>query len=557
MGIPSITMKVLSNGLGQLPASSAQVCTKLGICSAGKVNTLYPEADPTTAQQQLGVGPLVEAVCDTLTVAGGSVVAVPLNPSSAGSLGAVDTTGATGTGALTLSAAPAQPVDLKIYTGGALGAMAFQYRINGGAWSAPVPTSSGGPFSYLVPGTLTVVTFAAQTYTGGDVWTVSKLGGITVVGSGTAGWVTQVSSPLDAYALVFSIVTAGALGAGVFTVSADGGNSQIGGNILIPGGGAYAVPGTGVVVSFSAATYNVGSVYKAQATGAGFSTSDVTNAMAVVLADPTEFGFFHVVGQPSTAAGSASLAAVADTQAQNAFAAFRYIFGIVECPVTEGDAAVAAAYSNFVSDRVMVCAGDIGHISPINSRVIRRNCATVVTTRLSATQPKEHPGKVKSGALKNVKTIYRDEARTPYLDAQRFTTLRTWPKKAGYFTTRGNMMADSGSDFSSVMRRRVMDQALGFLYAALVEIVNDELAVDPKTGFIYEPVAAALERYIRNTIIAGLNGNVVDCTVTISRTEPILTTNNFPASVGLLPYGYAEYITGTIGFVNPALQQAA
>ena len=556
MALPSITLTVLSNGLGQLPASSANVCTKLGICSVGIPNTLYPEADVSTAQTQLGAGPLVEAVVDSLIVAGGTVVAVPLNPSTPGTLGAVDATGATGTGVVTVSSAPVQPIDVSIVTGGALGTMTFKYRINGGPYSAAIPTT-GGSFSYAVPGTLTTLTFAAQTYTAAAVFTISKLGVVTIVGTGTASWVTQASSPLDAYAIVATIVTAGALGVGVFTVSVDGGNNQVGGNILIPSGGSYAIPGTGVVLAFSAATYNLADFYKAATTPASFSTSDVTTAMAAVLADPTEFGFFHVIGQPANSAGAASMSAVIDTQAQNAFAAFRFIFGINECPTSESDSTVASAYANFVSDRTMVCAGDIAHISAVNGRVVRRNCSTVVATRLALVKPKEHPGKVKTGAVKNVKSIYRDEFKTPYLDAQRFTTMRTWPKKRGYFITRGMMMADNGSDFSNVMNRRVMDVALGYLYQALLQIANDELAVDPKTGFIYEPVAARLERFIRNAIIVGLDGNVIDATVTVSRTEPILTSKRFPASVGLLPYGYSEFITGTIGFVNPALQAAA
>ena len=180
MPIPSITLTVLSNGLGQLPASSANVCTKLGICSAGTPNVLYPEADTTTAQTQLGAGPLVEAVVDSLTVAGGTVVAVPVNPSTPGSFGAVDSTGASGSGVVSVSAAPVAPIDVKISTGGTLGTMAFQVRVNGGAYSAPVVTTAGS-FSYLVPGTLTTLTFAAQNYTATAVFTVSKLGAITLV----------------------------------------------------------------------------------------------------------------------------------------------------------------------------------------------------------------------------------------------------------------------------------------------------------------------------------------------------------------------------------------
>ncbi len=557
MPIPSITLVVLGNGLGSLPPSSADTCAKLGICSGGTPNVLYPEADIDTAKSQLGVGPLVEGVVDTLSVAGGTVLAMPLTPSTAGSVGTVDTSLATAiaTAILTPTLAPAKVIDVKIVTGGILGTMTFQYRLDGGAYSAII-TSTGGSFSYRVPGTLTTLTFSAQTYTALAVWTIAKTGAISLSGTGTVGWVTQVSSPLDAYNVWVTVATGGALGVGVFTYSLDGGNTTSG-QVLIPSGGLYAIPGTGVVLGFAAATWVLGDVYKFSCTPASFGTSDVTTAVTALLADPTEFGFFHIMGQPTNSAGAVSMSAVVDTQAQAAFANFRFIFGIHECPTSESDSTIATTYANFVSDRTMVCAGDIGHLSSVTpGRVIRRNCSIVVASRLSATKPKEHPGKVKSGAVKNVKSLYRDEATTPYLDAQRFTTMRTLRKKRGYFITRGNMMADSGSDFANVMNRRVMDVALGYLYQALLDILNDELAVDPKTGFIYEPIASALERFIRNQIIVGLAGNVIDAKVSISRTEPILTTKRFPCSVGLVPYGYAEFITGTIGFVNPALQAA-
>lgn len=555
MPIPFISLTVLGNGLGQLPPSSANVCAKLGICSAGVPNTLYPEADIATAQAQLGVGPLVEATVDSLSVAGGTVIAVPLNPSTAGSFGSVDSTGATA-GSLTVSAAPAQTIDLQIVTGGTPGTMTFKWRLNGGAYSAPVATT-GTTFSFLVPGTLTTVTFSNNSYTSTATWTISKLGVISLSGTGTVGWVTQVSSPLDAYSIWATIVTGGALGTGVFTYSVDGGNNTSG-QVLLPSGGAYAIPNTGVVLTFSAATYVVNDVFKVQANAASFGTTDVTNALTALLADPTEFGFFHIIGQPANAAAAASMAAVVDTQAQNAFAAFRFVFGVHECPTSESDSTVATAFANFVSDRTMVCAGDIGHISSITAgRVIRRNCSTVVATRLAAVKAKIHPGKVADGAVKNVKNIFRDEFKTPYLDAQRFTTMRTWPKRRGFYITRGMMMADQGSDFANVQNRRVMDIALGFLYQGLLQIVNSEVPVDPKTGFLYGPYAEAIEKSLRNTIIVGLDGNAIDVRVAVSRTEPILTTKRFPASVGIIPYGYAEFIYGTIGFVNPALQQAA
>lgn len=556
--LPGISITILSNGLGQLPPSSANTCAKMGICSVGLPATIYQEGDTMTAQADLGVGPLAEATVDSLSVAGGSVIAVPLTPSTAGSVGTVNTTKVTGAGTLTPSAAPAVVITAKIITGGALGTMTAQFSVNGGAYGA-TQTSTITSWAYLVPGTLTTLTFSAQTYTAAAVWTVSTVGVITIVGTGTAGWVTQVSSPLDAFSVVATIVTGGALGAGIFTYSVDGGNNTSG-QILLPSGGAYAIPGTGVVLTWSAATYTIGDIFSFTTTGASFGTSDVSAALAVLLADPREWAFCQVVGQGVTAASSASMAAVIDTQMFIAEAAFRWVFGMVECPTQEVDATISAAFTSFVSTRTMVTAGDIGHISSITpGRVIRRNCGTVVASRIALCKPKEHPGKFKLGALKNVKSLYQNFGATTWnpitLDGARFTTLRTIPKATGYFVTRGNMMAANGSDFSNVMNRRCMDLACGFVYQALLQKLNDEIPTDPATGFIYEPEATSVDAYVDSYVTNAMAGNVIDIRVRVSRTEPFLSTKRFPVSIGILPYGYAEFITVTIGFINPALSQ--
>ncbi len=549
--IPGITITINSNGLRQLQPSGAQVSAKLGICSAGVANTVATYADSSSMQTALGAGPLVEAIADTLNVAGQPVVAVPLTPSNAGGFGTVNHTG-TGTGTVVASAAPAVAIDVKISTSGALGTMAFQYRLNGGVYSAPV-TSTVTSFVFAVPGTLTKLTFAAQTYTAGDVWTVATTGAITVVGVGTVTWVTQASSPLDAYAIRATIVTAGGLGVGIFTWSVDGGNVTSA-QILIPSSGVYVIANTGVVLTF-AGTFTLADMYEYAATTAAFTTSDVTAGFTALLASPTEWGFAQVIGMGANAAAAASLAAIVDAQMVIAAAQFRYVFAMIECPTSESDSTVATAFATFVSERTMVCAGDIGHVSTVSAAIIRRNCSTVVASRLSLIPVSEHPGAVARGALANVKTIYRNEAATPNLDQARFTTLRTLPKKIGYFITRGRMMAQLGSDFDNVMSRRVMDVACGLAYEALLPTLNAKIETDKKTGFIWPPAAAHVEGQVRADMLAGLGDNVQDAAITVSKTEPILQTHRYPVTIGVLPFGYAEFITTTIGFI-PSLPAA-
>lgn len=558
MALPDATFTIQDGALGQVPASVANAHTKVGICSAGVVGTVYSFSDIGVAQQTLGQGPLVDAIAHALSVAGGPVYAIPANPSAVGVASAVTHTGP-GSGTVTAATAalsPAQTVALKIVTGGTNGTMTFQVSLGGGAYG-PVTASAGGTFAYLVPGTLTTVTFAAATtWQTTDVYTVDTLGGITLSGGGPAASnVTQVSSPLDAYSVVVTITTAGALGTAVFTYSVDGGNS-VSGQIATPtGAGKYAIANTGVVMTF-AGTFTAGDTYSWTTTAAGFSTSDLNTSLIALRAAAPEWGFVHVVATWTNAAGAAAAAAIMETQMAAAEVQFRFAFGIIECPTSESDSTVATAFATFSSLRTMVCAGDVGAVSPINGRILRRNCGWIVAAHLAGIQPGEDAGFVGSRtAIRNVASLYRDEAKTPFLDAQRFTTMRTLAGRAGYFITNGNMMAPGGSDFNLVQRRRVMDAACRIARQAELPYINGSVRINPTNGTIDERDAQQFEAGVNSQLRSGVvsTGDASASSVVVNRSANILSTSTLPVTVRIVPLGYMKYITTNIGFTNPAI----
>jgi hypothetical protein len=559
MALPDVTITIQDGALGQVPPSVAGAQFKVGVCSAGLVNTMYTISDIGSAQAALGQGPLVDAISHTLSVAGGPVYAMPVNPSSAGSAGSVTHTGP-GTGTLTVSLAPAQSISIKVSTGGALGTAQFQFSLGGGAYSAPV-LSGATPWSYAVPGTLTTITItSAGTFVLNDVYTISTLGVITLVGTGPAATVvTQVSSPLDAYSVIVTMLAGGALGTATFNVSVDGGNSLVGGQIATPGGGSYAVPNTGVVLVFSG-TFTLADTYAFTTTTAGFSSTDVTNAYTVALASSILWGFSHLVGAASTSAGAATIAATVDTLMTTAQTAYRFTWTIVECPTSEADATVIAAFAAFASARTMVCAGDVGALSPMNGRVLRRNNAWIVSAHISAIAAGEDAGFVGSTSpIKNVVSLYPNGTVTTWnpvaLDAARFTTMRTLPGKQGYFITNGNMMAVSGSDFNLVQRRRVMDIACTTVRAALLNYLNASVRVNKTTGYIDERDAQQIEAKVNDALNSAIvaTGFATAASVVLNRTTNLLSTNNEPVSVRVTPLAYLKTISVSIGFSNPAL----
>jgi hypothetical protein len=547
--MPDVTVNILDGQLGKVSAAAGdKILAHLGVCAAGLPNTVYSFGSTPVASSTLGPGTLTENVADTISKAG-SCMAVPVTPSVAGSVGATTQVG-TGAGTVTGSLKPVYQILAKITTAGALGTMAVAFSVNGSAYGSPV-LSTVSTFSYLVPGTLTTLSFSSQTYTATDVWTITTSGGITVVGAGTAGWVTQASSPLDRYDVLVIIQTGGALGTATFTYSMDGGtsNSAV---VTTPSGGTYVIPGSGVMLTF-ASTFVATDTYEFTTVTAGFGTTDVANALTALGNDARLWFGAHVAGTGANSAASASMASTVKSSMDAFETAFRYVMGIVECPQSESDSTILTAFASFASNRVMVTVTDILHESSLNrGRTLRRNCGIVIATRLAMKNPSRDPGAVKDGALDNVVAIYRNEANTPGLANNRFTVLTTRPTKIGYFCSTGNMMAQNGSDFTPVANRRVMDVACSTALGVFIDELNVDLLVNPGDGTIYDPEASRIEGVIdgalSNKLLAPTPPDAVAVQSEINRTNNIQSTENLQLTVRVVPKPKARTLTMTIGF---------
>lgn len=559
--LPDVRITIQDGALGQVPASGANLQVKLGICSAGIVGLLYAFGDILSAQATLGQGPLLEAVALALGTpgSGSPVYAMPLTPSTAGTASAVtkvSPTGAAGTVAVTVG--PRATLRLKIILGGINGVMTFQYAVGTGSYSA-TQTTVAGAFPFLVPGTLTTATFAAgQTWVANDVYTLNTDGTVVLTGSGPAASnVTQVSSPLDVYSALITITTAGALGVAQFTYSVDGGVNNSG-QILVPSGGVYVIPNTGLILTF-ASTFGLADTFTFTTTTATFSTGNVTTGLTSLLARAETWGWVHIVGTPSSAANAASLAAVVDAQMTVAQVAYRFAFGTTECPTAEGASVCNAAFASFASARTMVCAGTALTGSPLTGYQLHRSSAWAVTARLGSVAVSEEPSFVGRGKLAYVigltAGIDWDENATPGLDAGRFCTLRSIPGLIGVYCTRGMMMAQPGSDFDRVSRRRVMDVACATTRAALLPYLNGTVRVETDTGYIDERDARAIEAVATQKLVDAIvaPGNASGCSVVLSRTANILSTRNEPVTVRVIPLAILETIDVNIGFQNPAI----
>jgi hypothetical protein len=549
--LPEVTFQILDGQLGLVGDLAAHNQVKIGVCSDGIPGVIYGFGSTGSLVSTLGQGPVVEAAAQVLTVAGPAIFVLPITPSVSGSASSVTHTGA-GAGTVAVSFGPRFAVQLKIVTGGTNGTMTFEVSLNGGAFSSPVTTTSGA-FTYAIPGTLTSVTFASgQTWVSADVYTVNPDGSVVLTGSGPAASnVTQASNPLDNYGAEVSIATGGALGVAVFNLSLDGGNT-FGASTLVPSGGKYVVPNTGLVLTF-ASTFVAGDLYAFTTTTAGFSTGDLGTAIQTLVASSLLFETIHVVGAAANAAGAAAVAAVVDAQMTAAEAQFRFASAIVECPTSESDSTVAAAFASFTSKRVGVVAGDVDLVTALASgRIQRRNLAWAFAARIASITPGESAAYVGRGPLANVAKLYRDEAKTPLLDQAGFVTARTYNGETGFFVTRARIMAPTGSDFSRFERRRPMDEACTIVRRAELPYLNGPFRVDNQ-GHVLGNDAQAFERRVGRLAEDGTRGDVSSISVAVDRTANILSTEALPVEVSIVPLFTAETIANRIGFTNPAL----
>jgi hypothetical protein len=408
---------------------------------------------------------------------------------------------------------------------------------------------------------------------------------ITASTAGTTGSVTPnagnvgtailaaAGAAYDTYDVIAVITRGGAnLAAAVaaFKYSLDGGDTYSQ-EIAMPTSGVYAIPNTNVTLTF---TNGAGTAFVAAdsftfATVAPYySTTDIQTAVTALLADSTEWSFLHLVGAPggvddaTKASNLATVAGAFTTHMATFETAGRYVFAMLEGPdtaVPAGDTALKTAFVNYVSSRVMISAGWEEAYSPVNGRVMRRPAAWPAIARIAATPIHEDPGRVASGPITGVTKLWRDERKNELLDAARFTTLRTILGIQGFYVTNGRMMAAAGSDFTYVMNRRVMDVGCRVGRIGLLHYLNESLRVDPKTGYIDEHDARAVEAYVEAQLRAALTapGSASDVTIEVIRNDNILSTQRLRAKIRIVPLGYAKAITEIISFFNPALAVAA
>jgi hypothetical protein len=593
--LPGVTITVLDGNLNLQAGNSTQNTLWLGCSLAGTPNTLGSYSNASTMAGQLIGGRLLEAASYDLSVAGGVVYVMPMTPSVRGGISTATHIGP-GAGTLTLSLAPHASISYTCVTGGTLGTAAFVFTLTlpSGQVITGSPVTSAGSWSstgYRVPGTYVTIVFTAGTYVAGgtpDIYTISTLG-VVAHPQGTGPAVpTFTASPVDDYSPRVAITTAGALGTMQFTYCLDyNASAQLGitsantsSAIVSPGGGVYAIPNTGIVLTF-AGTFVAGDTYDFSTAAPTFGGSDLTAALTAL-----QTTYLPQMGQISLimsdcANGSASAwatqVASLETAATALFNLGVYVdffassptvgtvlpnAGSVTVDASDTDSVVIAQRALMSAADVCPCAGDALIVSPSTGLNFRRPGLWAAAARAASVEPSQDIGAVEDGGLVGVLGLFRDENATPAFFAAGITCLRTFTNNGnitGFFVTQGLMATIPTSDYYTLTNSRVIDEACTIVMSMALIYTLAKIPTTTRNGqagVITERKAQKIETRLKGGLDTAMVDtdpqNAVATRVTVDRTHNILSDSTVPINVAVQPFAYGKFINVRIGMTVQA-----
>lgn len=383
-------------------------------------------------------------------------------------------------------------------------------------------------------------------------------GSVTKVGTGSSAMTISAGTPVDDFDVVVKLIAGAAnpaAAAATFQYSLDGGLTWSP-TIALPSTGIYVIPGTGLTVTFSAATLVAGDTYSFHATAPQFTNTELATALDALIAGNDTWFAVLVAGIPADAATYAAMFATLATKlagAANNFA--RYTRAILPAPALS-DSALITAQASLSDSRLWTPAGFANLASAIGGSDYLRPAGWVLGARLAAVEPHVDPGRTLDGPVSGVVAISRDEFKTQGLDAARFTTLQTRIGQPGFYFSKGTSAAAPTSDYAAIPNARVVDLATAVGRAELALYINDDLGTNAN-GTISETDARSIEDGVDSAIRQEVvqPGFAVDCSVAVNRTINLLSTGQVTCTVRIRPKGYARYITLDIGMQNPNLVQ--
>lgn len=587
MTILSNELSVDDGGLG-VQGSGRRPVAVVGCCSAGSVAAPLPIDTPDGLTDTYGYGPAVRDAAAILSIAGGTVIVCRATTTTPGALGGFCQEGGGSSSAGTLSAdgsntataipaltgTPDQPYAVKVVvtTAGAnlAATPVFKISLDGGVSYLATGAIVASATPQAIGTTGLLIAWTDGSFVLNDSWVA--VGAACPTDADATGTSVPAFSgtPNDAYDIRVKVVTAGAsltaLTATV-AVSIDGGNTY-GDPVAVPASGVYAIPNTGVTVTFGSGTFVVGDIFRVKSSAPLWNTSGLDAALDGLSPMAGEYEFVHVAG-PVDATSAATVKAWAAERA----AAGEYTFAQCEArdnatgeSDTTRNAAISATtpgFSGFDGEKYLDVHASYGFVQSYThpGSYPRRSLAALRSARLALEPPQRHPGRVRSGKVVGLmpdpagsSSLLHNGATYTSLDTARFSLAQSVKGQARgryFFTSR--TMALATSDFSEIQRIRVMCRAAAAALTQLSTYVADDVGTkDDGTGQILPAEALRIEGEIKavmkRAVVIAPNAWASSVGVSVVRTNNVLSTSVLQARISVTPRGSINSVSTTISY---------
>ncbi len=377
--------------------------------------------------------------------------------------------------------------------------------------------------------------------------------GAITSGSGVPA-MTIAGTPFDSYQGVVTVQQTGALGAGRFSFTLDGGNNSSP-NILLTG--SYSVPNTGLTLTFPSTTYTVGQSWAFSAFAPSMDQTDLIAAGNVFTGSLSTPTVVYIANDDQSAAHGVLIASAADELMTT------YTNNEINCPVVTNAGGVngqtAAVISDFnafafsggaggqnvgmvVAERanILVATPFMGYGSP------QLPFGLAVASRIAGDLPPTNPARVATGPLPGVSSPTYDETVNGevYLDAAIAApyTIRNYP---GIYLEQGVLKSPTGSPYNLLGAARVLLLADTVVTTALKNYINKTVRTNTNgSGTILPADANKINADVNSQLQAaimqpfnaeGTPGWASGVQFTVDTTNDILETSILQATCIVVP----------------------
>jgi hypothetical protein len=386
----------------------------------------------------------------------------------------------------------------------------------------------------------------------------------SVTNNGTAGTVTVSGIPRELFTAQVEITESGTRGVGKFRYSLDNHEPDIVSETwsavrTIPAGGTFSPAGSGLTLTFAAATYIAETTFDFTARPPEVTTTDIADTSTAIQEEASILFPLWILSGSYLDEQDASAAAVAlSTHLTTLGTGNRYARGIIDIGSGATSSDVLAEGDNWSSRLVVPCYGYClqQSVLPFEGFTWRKCSAqSPIGTRASRVLPSTDLSRFAEGSLNGVGHIYFDGNADRTLDAAGFATLRRHPGIPAYYISNGRLRAPIGSDFTDLQFGRVVDIACRGVYEAQLPFQGEGFrtqadgSLDPNERADIKTAGndKLAELLLRPKNARGRPGHVSSVSYEVDATHNLNTTSEVLSEVSIRPLGYSKVFKTTVG----------